>query len=228
MIPWLSEDDRQHFPPVERALRQPNGLLCAGGDLSVERLVSAYRAGIFPWFSDDDPLLWWSPDPRAVLPTDAFHASRSLQRSARRLSWQLQVDQHFDAVIAACAEPRDADGGTWIVPGMQAAFRDLHRHGHAHSFELLVDGALVGGTYGVAVGGVFCAESMYSRIPDASKITLWQACLWLRARGVELIDAQFQNPHLVTLGFREWPRRRYIETLMRLRDGNDAFAGSEC
>jgi leucyl/phenylalanyl-tRNA---protein transferase len=174
MIPWLASG--QPFPPVENALRSPNGLLAASRDVSPQRLLAAYPRGIFPWYSPGEPVLWWSPDPRMVLYTDEFRISRSfakvLRRAAHDDAVELRVDSAFEEVIHACAEPRDDDGGTWITDAMIAAYVALHRRGLAHSVETWIDGRLAGGLYGVSTGRMFYGESMFTRAPDASKIAL--------------------------------------------------------
>jgi len=213
VIPWLSDDDP--LPPVERALDRPNGLLAAGGGLSVERLVSAYSQGCFPWYSPGEPVLWWSPDPRMVLFPHELHVPRSLERRLKRREFRFTVDAAFGDVIAACAEPR-GDGGTWITPDMSAAYRRLHAAGHAHSIEAWQDDLLVGGLYGVGIGAVFFGESMFTRVPDASKaafVTLVRAFVdW----GIGLIDCQMSTEHLARFGAREIPRAEFMGRLMPL------------
>jgi leucyl/phenylalanyl-tRNA--protein transferase len=209
VIPWLRGD--APFPPVGKALKSPNGLLCAGGDLSVERLLEAYSHGIFPWYSEGDPILWWSPDPRMVLYPEELKVSRSLRRSLERGPYETRVDTAFGAVIEACAAPRDGQAGTWIVPEMVEAYTRLHRRGFAHSVESWRDGELVGGLYGVALGSVFFGESMFSRAPDASKVALVRLTERLRESGFRLIDCQQATPHLASLGAREIPRKAFAE-----------------
>src|SRR6266496_4521704 len=170
MIPWLERD--APFPPIQSALRDPNGLLAAGGDLSCERLLEAYRHGIFPWFSEGDPILWWSPDPRMILFPAELRISRSLEKTLRNRSYEARFDSAFDEVVAGCAAPRKGEPGTWISGAMSEAYRGLHRLGYAHSVETWIDGDLSGGLYGVAIGRVFFGESMFSRARDASKIAL--------------------------------------------------------
>jgi leucyl/phenylalanyl-tRNA--protein transferase len=210
MIPLLPPDDPRPFPDVRRALRHPNGLLAAGGDLTPERLVNAYRHGIFPWFSVGDPILWWSPDPRAVLVPDRLHISRSLRKRLRRRELGVTMDQDFAATIRACAAPRDPAGGTWILPEMIAAYETLHRLGIAHSVEVWADGQLVGGLYGVAMGQAFFGESMFSRAADASKVALVHLCRQLVERGFGLIDCQMRTDHLIGLGAELLPRSRFV------------------
>jgi leucyl/phenylalanyl-tRNA--protein transferase len=204
------------FPPVERALRHPNGLLCAGADLSIERLLAAYRRGIFPWYSDDEPILWWSPDPRMVLFTDELKISRSLAKSIRNKGYEVRVDTAFDEVIEGCAAPRRGASGTWLGPEMRRAYRRLHRAGYAHSFETWRDGRLVGGLYGVAIGRMFYGESMFTRAPDASKVALVALARTLRARGFPMIDCQQRTPLLAALGAREIPRAEFLRRLAAL------------
>jgi len=201
------------FPPVERALREPNGLLCMGGDLSTARLLAAYRRGIFPWYSDGDPILWWSPDPRALLFVDELRISRSLKRRLRRGGYTVSADRAFDIVMDCCAAPRKHQAETWIGLEMRKAYAALHRAGRAHSIEVWDGGLLVGGVYGVEVGGLFSGESMFSRADDASKVALVALARLLAARGVPAIDCQVPNPHLASLGARTVPRARFLELL---------------
>jgi leucyl/phenylalanyl-tRNA--protein transferase len=214
MIPWLEpEDAPDAFPPVESAMREPDGLLCAGGDLSPARLLEAYRRGIFPWYSVGQPILWWSPDPRSVLFAAEFKVSRSLAKSARNRGFEITFDRDFAAVMRCCSDSGLRPEGTWISPAMMDAYRALHGLGYAHSVETWLGGRLVGGLYGVALGRVFFGESMFSLARDASKVALKrlvEACL---ARGVELIDCQVASPHLASLGAREIPRRAFVERL---------------
>jgi len=214
VLTWLGPSDP--FPPVERALKTPNGLLAAGADLSTERLLAAYRRGIFPWFSGDEPILWWSPDPRMVLYTAELKVSRSLAKSARNKGYEVRVDTAFGAVLEACAGPRADDAGTWLGEQMRAAYARLHRAGHAHSFETWRGGALVGGLYGVALGRMFFGESMFSRATDASKVALVALVAELRRRGFPLIDCQVRTPLLAALGAREIPRRAFLRDLAAL------------
>jgi leucyl/phenylalanyl-tRNA---protein transferase len=209
VIAWLRGD--APFPPVEKALKSPNGLLCAGGDLSPERVVSAYSQGIFPWFSEGDPILWWSPDPRMVLFPSELRVSRSLRKSLARGTFETRFDTAFSDVIAECAAPRDGQSGTWIVPEMMAAYTELHRLGYAHSVESWREDRLVGGLYGMSLGRVFFGESMFSREPDASKVALVRLVERLRGNGAELIDCQQATPHLASLGAREIPRAEFAK-----------------
>lgn len=213
MIAWLQPDSP--FPPVEKALQEPNGLLCAGGDLSLPRLLAAYRRGIFPWYSGDQPILWWSPDPRMVLRVDAFKVSRSLAKSRRNRGYEICVDRCFARVLEACAASR-GDGGTWLVDDMRAAYLRLHEAGYAHSFETWRDGELVGGLYGVSLGRMFFGESMFSRATDASKVALAALVEAVRERGGPLIDCQVHTPLLASLGACEIPRRDFLRELAPL------------
>jgi leucyl/phenylalanyl-tRNA---protein transferase len=215
MIALLDPHDRTTFPDPGQALREPNGLLAVGGDLSPDRLVSAYRHGIFPWFSAGDPILWWSPDPRAILIPERFHGSRSLRKRLRRGDLVTTLDRDFAGVIQGCAKTREADGGTWLVPEMIAAYRRLHTLGLAHSVEVWHAGELVGGLYGVAIGRAFFGESMFSRVSDASKVALARLCEQLRAWEFGVIDCQMTTRHLLSLGAFEVPRAEFLTLLDR-------------
>ena len=204
------------FPDPERALADPNGLLAFGGDLSPQRLVAAYAHGVFPWYSEGDPLLWWSPDPRCVFATDGVHVSHSLAKFLRRCEWQWSMDRAFERVVQACAAPRADQGGTWITPDMMTAYTNLHVLGCAHSVEIWKHDELTGGLYGVSVGRMFSAESMFSRRTNASKIALLALARVLRERGFPWIDAQVPNPHLLRMGARMLPRRRFLRELAGL------------
>ena len=218
MIHWLQPGDP--FPPVHTALRDPAGLLAAGGELSPERLVDAYRQGIFPWFGEGDPVLWWSTDPRMVLFVDEFRVSHSLRkrivRSIDDPSIEIRCDHAFADVIAACAAPRDVDGGTWIVDEIIDAYVDLHRRGIAHSVETWVDGRLVGGLYGVAIGRMFYGESMFARATDASKIALAHLVAFARNSAMPMLDCQQQTKHLASLGARPIPRSEFSQRIASL------------
>ncbi len=204
------------FPPVEQALREPNGLLAAGGDLSPQRLLDAYRHGIFPWFSEDDPILWWSPDPRMVLFPEEIKLSRSLRRTLRNKPYEIRVDSAFEAVMRACAEPRDGQPGTWISEEMIAAYTALHRAGIAHSIETWMEGKLAGGLYGVGIGRMFYGESMFSRRTDASKIAFAHLVRQLERWDFGMIDCQMYTAHLASLGAREIPRSEFVSRLQDL------------
>jgi leucyl/phenylalanyl-tRNA---protein transferase len=214
MIPWLEPTDP--FPPVERALREPNGLLAAGDDLSTARLLDAYRRGIFPWFNDEDPVLWWSPDPRMVLDTAGIHVSRSLGKTARSGRFTVTCDTAFIEVMAGCAAPRPGQDGTWITAVMVEAYRILADAGHAHSVEVWEQGALVGGLYGVCVGRMFFGESMFARRSDASKVALATLAHQLRRWDMPMIDCQTVTAHLASLGARQMPRREFLREVRRL------------
>lgn len=215
MIPWLGR--ALAFPPLESALQEPNGLLAAGGDLGPERLLLAYQQGIFPWFSPGDPILWWSPDPRMVLYPAELHIPRSLAKTARNRPYEIRLDTAFRQVIEACAQsPRPGQDGTWIVPEVADAYTRLHGLGWAHSAECWMDGELVGGLYGVAIGKMFYGESMYAHRPDASKLAFVHLVEWLRASGFGLIDCQMRTPHLSRFGGREIDRGEFLGTMRRL------------
>ena len=205
-----------YFPPVEAALADPNGLLAMGGDLSPARLLDAYRHGIFPWFNPGEPILWWSPDPRMVLAPGEVRVSRSLAKRLRNAGFELRVDSAFAEVMHACAEPREGAGGTWISPGMIAAYGRLFDAGYAHSIETWRDGRLVGGLYGVAIGRMFYGESMFSREPDASKVALVRLARQLERWRFGLIDCQMETPHLASLGARTLPRAAFTARLAEL------------
>lgn len=211
MIPWLGR--ALTFPPVSQALQEPNGLLAAGGDLSPERLLLAYSQGIFPWFGDGQPILWWSPTPRMVISEPQLRITRSLAKTLRNKPYQITVDRDFRAVIEACAVPREADGGTWITREMIEAYCHLHELGHAHSFEVWMNGELVGGLYGVGVGLMFYGESMFSRATDASKLAFVHMARHLASHGVEMIDCQMHTPHLERLGGELLPREDFLARL---------------
>jgi leucyl/phenylalanyl-tRNA--protein transferase len=214
VIPWL--EPHTPFPPVERALKVPNGLLAAGGDLSAERLLAAYRSGIFPWFSEGEPLLWWSPDPRMVLHTDEFKPSRSLAKSLRNRGYQVRIDTAFEAVLEGCAGPRRHQPGTWLGPEMRAAYTRLHQLGYSHSFETWLDGKLVGGLYGMAIGRMFYGESMFARATDASKVSLAVLVGTLQAKGFPIVDCQMNTTHLASLGAREIKRADFLRAVAAL------------
>lgn len=211
-IPWVDLDSIA-FPSVECALREPDGLLAVGGDLSPARLIAAYRQGIFPWYSLGQPILWWSPDPRAVLFLEKLHVSRSLSKTIGKGIFTISVDSAFAQVVADCAAPRDATGGTWITPAMHDAYCELHAQGVAHSVECWSGGELAGGIYGVALGRIFFGESMFSRFPNASKVAFTHLAWRLREWGYTLIDCQMPSGHLFRFGAELIPRRQFIELL---------------
>ncbi|MBK5943716.1 MAG: leucyl/phenylalanyl-tRNA--protein transferase [Halorhodospira halophila] len=213
---WLNEHTPDEpFPSADQALADPNGLLAVGGDLSAERLMAAYRNGIFPWYGEGQPILWWSPDPRGIFLPGDFHVSRSLRRRLNQTRMTVTLDTEFEAVMAGCAAPRPDQDGTWITREMIAAYTELHHLGCAHSAEVWLEGELVGGVYGVALNGAFFGESMFSRMEDASKVGL----TWLTAQlwrwGFQLFDCQMSNPHLARLGVRQIPRSEYLARLDR-------------
>lgn len=211
-ITWLGE--KIAFPPVTTALADPPGLLAAGGDLSPQRLIAAYRKGIFPWYSPGDPILWWSPDPRMVLHPANMKISRSFARTLRNATYEVRFDSAFDAVIAACATvPRQGQRGTWLTVEMQQAYRQLHEIGYAHSVETWIDGRLAGGLYGIALGRAFFGESMFSCVRDASKIALAHLCAFLQRRDFGIIDCQMETPHLASLGASPISRRDFVAAL---------------
>jgi len=221
MIPWLSEEPA--FPPLEKALAEPNGLLAAGGDLNPQRILAAYRRGIFPWYSAGEPILWWSPDPRMVLFPDELKISRSLAKILRNANYEVRLDTAFDDVIHACAgKPRDSQTGTWITAEMQQSYRELHRLGYAHSVETWIAGKLAGGLYGIALGQAFYGESMFADARDASKIALAHLCAHLKQRGFGIIDCQMETAHLASLGARPIPRRDFAARLDQLCPHGDA------
>ena len=214
-ITWLSPQDApERFPPLERALDEPPGLLAAGGDLSAPRLLAAYRRGIFPWYSPGQPVLWWSPDPRAVLFPNEFRCSRSLAKTLRNGGFETLIDHDFAAVIEGCAAPRPGSAGTWITREMRGAYLELHRQGHAHSIETYLAGRLAGGLYGVRLGGVFFGESMFSRERDASKVALARLVDLCRTDAIAVIDCQLSSRHLESLGSRLVPRSEF-QALLR-------------
>ena len=214
MIPWLHPGDA--FPPIEQALREPNGLLAAGGDLSAQRLIEAYQHGIFPWFNPGEPILWWSPDPRMVLFPSELKVSRSLRKTLKKQNYEVRVDTAFPAVMEACSAPRDGHGGTWISDAMIAAYANLHQMGLAHSVETWRDEELIGGLYGVALGRMFYGESMFSRATDASKIAFVHLVRQLERWEFGMIDCQMKTAHLATLGAHEIPRSEFVRHLSQL------------
>ena len=223
MIPWLGRDDP--FPPLAGALQHPNGLLAAGADLSPERLLAAYRQGIFPWYSEGEPILWWSPDPRMVLIPPELTISRSLAKTLRNRAYEIRFDSAFDAVMQGCAArradhtaPDAADSGTWITDAMRAAYQRLHQLGYAHSVETWVEGELAGGLYGVAIGRMFYGESMFTRVRDASKIAMVHLVRLLERQGYGMIDCQMHTRHLARFGARAIARSNFSLRLRELVD----------
>lgn len=211
---WLDpRDPQQPFPPAHLAMRDPNGLLAIGGDLSVARLIRAYSSGIFPWYNPDEPILWWSPDPRAVLMPDALKISRSLDKAIRRADYAVTLDVAFAEVLTQCSGPRARSRGTWLGTEMREAYAQLHARGYAHSVEVWRNGELIGGLYGVALGRAFFGESMFSRASDASKIALYWLSQQLVAWGFALIDCQVGSAHLRSLGAQDVSRERFLNQL---------------
>lgn len=203
------------FPPIDIAMREPDGLLAVGGDLGSARLLAAYSRGIFPWYMPGQPILWWSPDPRCVFRPQALHVSRSLRKAMRCSDYRVSFNQRFVDVISACAEPRPHQDGTWITDDMRLAYTRLHFEGWAHSVEMLDGDELVGGLYGLAIGRVFFGESMFSRRSNASKMAMAALAAELTARDFCLLDGQVESPHLVSLGAQRMPRREFREELER-------------
>lgn len=213
-IYWIDENDPpETFPPLNHAMHAPNGLLAAGGDLQPQRLIAAYRRGIFPWYSQGQPILWWSPDPRAVLFPQNMKVTRSLRQNIRKQAFEFRIDHDFTAVIAACGDPLYRRDGTWITDEMRAAYTQLHQMGHAHSVETWQQNKLVGGLYGVQLGGVFFGESMFSRVTDASKFALKCLCEYLIVQGIVMIDCQMATSHLLSLGAQLIPRADFSALL---------------
>ncbi|MEG3788959.1 leucyl/phenylalanyl-tRNA--protein transferase [Lysobacter sp. CCNWLW3] len=213
----LPADPDAPFPPAERALRRPDGLLAVGGDLSPARLLNAYRHGVFPWYSEGQPILWWSPDPRTVFRSDGVRLSSKFRRRLRRSGWRVRADTAFDQVVEACAcMPRPGQDGTWITDEMRAAYLQLHHLGHAHSVEVYDGARLAGGIYGVAIGRMFYGESMVSLQSGGSKVALAALARRLHAWGWPLLDAQVENEHLLSLGAELWPRARFLAAVAEL------------
>jgi leucyl/phenylalanyl-tRNA--protein transferase len=211
---WLNpEDPGIDFPDVELALRQPDGLLAIGGDLSLPRLLKAYRKGIFPWYGPGQPILWWSPDPRLVLLPERLHVSRSLAKTLRQGKFQVTLDRDFERVITACAGPRSYENGTWITPEIRTAYLELHREGYAHSVECWRGEQLAGGLYGVSIGRIFFGESMFAQVSDASKVALVRLVQQLRRWGFGLIDCQVHTRHLASLGASAISRQEFTRIL---------------
>ncbi len=217
MLPQL-ERDELWFPAVDSALKEPNGLLAFGGDLRPERILAAYRRGIFPWYQDDQPILWWSPDPRTVLFPNQIHISRSMRKLLRSDRFSVRMDTDFAGVMQGCAEITKRRDGTWITSAMQNAYCKLHELGYAHSIEVWRDEKLVGGLYGIALGAVFFGESMFSGEENASKIALIRLCQQLRAWGFAVIDCQVSNPHLHSMGASTIARAEFVELLRHHTD----------
>ncbi len=219
---WLDEDPAW-FPPVSTALNEPQGLLAAGGDLTQTRLLNAYAQGIFPWFSEGEPILWWSPDPRSIVHPDEVHCSRSLAKFMRKNLYRVTFDQAFERVIDGCASPRATESGTWITAEMRHAYINLHKAGFAHSVDVWHGDDLVGGLYGLSMGGAFFGESMFSLATNASKVAFISLSQQLSRWGFVLIDCQVQNPYLASMGAHEVPRRQFLSIL----DNALAISGPE-
>lgn len=222
-LQWLSTDTLD-FPDVETALQEPNGLLAVGGDLGRERLLQAYRCGVFPWYEEDQPILWWAPNPRCVLKPDEIHISRSLRKALRRDNYRISADTAFEQVLTQCAAPRSYTADTWITTEMAMAYADLHAAGHAHSVEVWRDDQLVGGLYGISIGRMFFGESMFSTATDASKIAFAALAKQLQAWEFDLIDCQLSNPHLTSLGAYSIPRQEFTR-LLTLQDAASSRTG---
>jgi len=221
---WISPGDRSlDFPDVSLALREPDGLLAVGGDLTAARILSAYRRGIFPWYSDNQPILWWSPDPRTVLFPARLKLSRSLRKTLRQARFRVTMDQAFRDVISACAAPRPGSSGTWITRDMADAYSALHESGYAHSVECWLDGRLAGGLYGVLTGRVFFGESMFSHVPDASKVAFAWLVRQLKAWQIGLVDCQVYSAHLASLGAEQIPRADFVKYLDVLCENEHAM-----
>lgn len=225
MIQLFQLDQSHTFPNASYALEDPNGLLAFGGDLSPERLLAAYTQGIFPWFSDGEPILWWSPDPRGILHLDDFHLSKSMVKFLRKNPYKVTLNHQFDQVIELCANVARQDNGTWITSEMIKAYKALHRLGRAHSVEVWYGDDIVGGLYGVTTGHVFCGESMFSLRDNASKVALHELVAHMRSIGGAFIDCQMQTPHLRTLGCQEVPRNVFLQMLKQATQSH--FAGSD-
>jgi leucyl/phenylalanyl-tRNA--protein transferase len=208
MLPFLSKNSP--FPPIEQALKEPNGLLAYGADLSSHRLLSAYKKGIFPWYEENTPILWWSPNPRSVFYTDGFNPSKSLCRFAKKITWKITLNTDFYQVIRLCSDTRKKSG-TWINHEIIKAYYALHLQGHAHSVEVWNDSKMIGGIYGISIGRVFCGESMFSLQSQASKIALTCLMRYLHEHHFPFLDAQINNPHLEQLGVSSIPRQDFIK-----------------
>ena len=216
-LPLLPADPAAPFPPADGARREPDGLLAMGGDLAPARLLNAYAHGIFPWYSQGEPILWWSPDPRMVFRTDGVRLSSRFRQGLRGSQWEVRADTAFAEVITACAHiPRRGERGTWITATMRSAYVELHRLGHAHSVEVFEGQRLVGGIYGVAIGRMFFGESMFSAESGGSKVALAALARRLQAWGWPLIDAQVKNAHLISLGAETWPRPAFLQHVAAL------------
>lgn len=215
MLELYKLDHQLWFPDPQLSLPEPNGLLAFGGDLSVQRLLCAYSMGIFPWFSEGEPILWWSPNPRGIMELEQFKCSKSLAKFIRKTHLTVTLNSAFVDVINACAKIPRNDSGTWITPNMVNAYISLHKAGHAHSVEVWDSHNLVGGLYGVAIGGVFCGESMFHKVTNASKLAYYHLVQHLKNIDVDFIDCQMQNPHLASLGCTEISRSQFLSRLAK-------------
>lgn len=213
-LPWLDDSDLT-FPPIESALDEPNGLLAVGGDLSAERLIVAYRQGIFPWYEEGGPILWWSPSPRSVILPGEMYVSRSLRKKLKSGRFQVTCNNQFEAVINACSEARAYTTSTWITPYMMESYKKLHQLAYAHSIEVWEEEDLVGGLYGISIGKIFFGESMFHKVTDASKIAFAHLCRLLQSAGFPLIDCQVENEHINSLGAIEMSREKFKDYLSR-------------
>lgn len=209
----ILNDHDDIFPPTDKALLKPNGLLAVGGQLTVQRLINAYRQGIFPWYSKGEPLMWWSPNPRCVIPTNSFYVSSSFARFLKKKQFKVTINHAFADVINRCAAPRPYENETWINCDIIKAYTLLHQQGTAHSVEVWYNDKLVGGVYGLFIANTFCGESMFSLMSNASKTGLYALSCWLKKHDVELIDCQVPNPHLMSLGATEMPRTEFVRHL---------------
>lgn len=218
MLTLLGDAPHAPFPPVARALTDPDGLLAVGGDLSPTRFLNAYRSGIFPWYSGDEPILWWSPSQRAVFRTDHVHLASRLHRKLRNSGWTVRADTAFEQVLDGCAAPRHNHDSTWITPAMREAYLAQHQLGFAHSIEVYAEERLIGGLLGLSFGHMFCGDSMYSLESGASSLALAMLAKTLHGWGWPLIDSQVPNPHTQRLGVQTWARDDYLTALHQLRD----------
>ncbi len=225
MIDWLDEREVR-FPPLDKALVEPDGLLAAGGNLSPDTLIQAYRKGIFPWFNDDDPILWWSPSQRALIALNDFHVSRSLKRSRKKLAPTIFFDTNFETVIENCGSNRPE--GTWITPEMRRAYIEMHERGFAHSCEVVIDNKLCAAIYGIAMHPFFFGESMYTTVTDGSKIAMWALVERLQSKGYSYIDCQMSSTHLKSLGAKELPRAKFEHLLKQICITTDIGRWNEC
>ncbi|MDH5472349.1 MAG: leucyl/phenylalanyl-tRNA--protein transferase [Gammaproteobacteria bacterium] len=220
-LQWLDRNPEAPFPSLDKALTEPNGLLAAGGDLSVTRLLNAYRHGIFPWYNEGEPILWWSPDPRCILFPEKIKISRSLKKTIKKKNFTVKLDTAFTDVIHACAGPRKHQPGTWITNDIYDAYYALHQLGYAHSIECWQNNELVGGLYGIAIGQIFFGESMFSKVPDASKIALVYLCQYLTEHHFKIIDSQVHTHHLESMGAEMVPRDLFISIVKEYVNQND-------